>query len=578
MDKPTITHFDENSPSLADAYEVVNMGVVHDILLRYLPKNRPVIEIGCGSGRDAAILVDEGFDVTALDASAGMVSEAISRHPTLAGRVIHSDFPLPANSPLLSERYGGVISIATVMHVSNAHLFEFAMQVRELLDPGGILVISSSIGRGALPDDRDESGRLMIERPAEEIQLLFERTGFRFVTRHDTADASGRDIRWYTLIMERHEGGISRSVDEIETIISHDRKDTTYKIALLRALCDIAQSEQLAAKWRTDGFVAVPLGLVVEKWLIYYWPIIEADEHGEKVAIPQKRGREENVMLGFRRSVRELIARYHNLGGISAMYNDYISDTVPQELLSCVTNAVRDIDHAIRNGPIRYAGGAIEGQSKYFDYEREMHSRRRYESSGTASETLGSVLVPTGTWREMCLIGHWISESLVIRWAELTSELSNGAVSIEEVVGLLLRLPETDRDVLVAKAAFTRVPDLKCTWTGRSLHNRFAVDHMVPFSISHSNDLWNLAPSDISTNVSKSDKLVTMETLVSCKGRIFGNWEVLQDKAPKRFELEMKRSLLRLPYSGGWMDSAFSGLKEKVETIAILRGMSRWAP
>jgi hypothetical protein len=200
------------------------------------------------------------------------------------------------------------------MHIPNARLFEFAMQARDLLEPGGIIIVSSSIGRGDQPDDRDESGRLMIERPSEELQLLFERIGFRFITRIENTDAGGRDLRWYSLVMERQEGGISRSVDEIETIISHDRKDTTYKIALLRALCDIAQNEHLAVQWWADGFVSVPLRLVAEKWLFYYWPIIESDVGSRKVAVPQKRGREENVMLGFRKSMRELIVHYQCIG------------------------------------------------------------------------------------------------------------------------------------------------------------------------------------------------------------------------------------------------------------------------
>lgn len=344
--------------------------------------------------------------------------------------------------------------------------------------------------------------------------------------------------------MERQEGGISRSVDELETIISHDRKNTTYKIALLRALCDIAQSEQLAARWRPDGFVAVPLGLVVEKWLFYYWPIIEADGRGTEVVVPQQRGFEKNLMLGFRRDMRELIARYDQVGGISAMYHDYRSGAVPGELVPFVKSAVRAIDHAIRNGPVKYAGGAIEGQGRYFNYERVPGGGRKYESSCAAAETLGDVLVPASTWREMCLIGHWISESLVIRWAELTSRLSNGEVPIDKVVGLLLSPPETERDVWAARTAYADVPDLRCTWTGRRVSGRFAVDHVIPFSVSRSNDLWNLAPAAVSVNSGKSDKLVTINTLDASKKRIFTNWEVLQDREPRRFELEIKRGCL----------------------------------
>lgn len=165
MDEPTISHFDRNARSIAVEYEAADMREVHDLLFRYLPRGKPVLEIGSGSGRDAAFLAESGFDITAVDASAGMVSESALRHPVLADRLVRAEFPMPSGSPLLDERFGGVVSIATVMHIPNSHLFEFAMQLRELVEPGGILIISSSIGRGGLPGDRDENGRLLVERP-----------------------------------------------------------------------------------------------------------------------------------------------------------------------------------------------------------------------------------------------------------------------------------------------------------------------------------------------------------------------------------------------------------------------------
>lgn len=38
---------------------------------------------------------------------------------------------------------------------------------------------------------------------------------------------------WRTCALDR------QSIDEIETIISRDKKDATYKLVLLRALCDM---------------------------------------------------------------------------------------------------------------------------------------------------------------------------------------------------------------------------------------------------------------------------------------------------------------------------------------------------
>ena len=72
----------------------------------------------------------------------------------------------------------------------------------------------------------------------------------------------------------------------INTIIERDSKDTTYKFALLRSVIEVSQEFQHLRKEAGD-LVSLPLGLLIEKWLLYYYPIIESQEflpqmHGEK--------------------------------------------------------------------------------------------------------------------------------------------------------------------------------------------------------------------------------------------------------------------------------------------------------
>jgi hypothetical protein len=93
-----------------------------------------------------------------------------------------------------------------VMHLTDAELRECATQLRDLLTADGLLVLQLSIGRGGLSQGRDDAGRLYHERPPEEVQLLFERLGFRLVAREDSPDFMNRDISWYTLVLQRAKG------------------------------------------------------------------------------------------------------------------------------------------------------------------------------------------------------------------------------------------------------------------------------------------------------------------------------------------------------------------------------------
>jgi hypothetical protein len=59
----------------------------------------------------------------------------------------------------------------------------------------------------------------------------------------------------------------------IATILKHDTKTTSYKLALVRALGDLVLSVPDVAP-RTQA-VAVPLRWLAELWVAYYWPFMD---------------------------------------------------------------------------------------------------------------------------------------------------------------------------------------------------------------------------------------------------------------------------------------------------------------
>ncbi len=173
---------------------------LHARLSSILPPGAAVLEIGCGSGREAEFLRSRGCEVTGIDASAAMVAEAIRIHPALAGRLSCAALPLPVRSPLLLRTFDAVVAVAVFMHVPDAELEAAAAQVRVLVRPGGILFLDVSRDRENLVGDRDGTGRLFRERDPDEYRLLFERRGFVLVDRHETGDSLSRPgLRWVCL-------------------------------------------------------------------------------------------------------------------------------------------------------------------------------------------------------------------------------------------------------------------------------------------------------------------------------------------------------------------------------------------
>ena len=61
--------------------------IVLDVLRRFvIPKEAPILEIGCGEGRDARAVLDEGYNLLATDISPEAISYCRTRFPRFSDR------------------------------------------------------------------------------------------------------------------------------------------------------------------------------------------------------------------------------------------------------------------------------------------------------------------------------------------------------------------------------------------------------------------------------------------------------------------------------------------------------------
>jgi SAM-dependent methyltransferase len=205
MDAKTVSHYDTHAREQSSRYESANLSPLYTFLLQHLtPRGASVLELGCGSGRDAAFLLANGYDLTGIDASAGMVAEATRIHPELAGRVSCAAVPVSDDSPLLLRTFDAVLSIAMFMHIPDPDLPTVVLQVRGLVRPGGALILDVSVGHAGLKAGRDARGRLFLERTPEEYRRIFEHNGFNFAAQRSTVDSLSRPyLRWVSLVFHR---------------------------------------------------------------------------------------------------------------------------------------------------------------------------------------------------------------------------------------------------------------------------------------------------------------------------------------------------------------------------------------
>ena len=73
----------------------------------------------------------------------------------------------------------------------------------------------------------------------------------------------------------------------------------------------------------------------------------------------------------------------------------------------------RKIAQAIKNGPVKHSGGSLD-TGAVFAYDKVNRS----------------VVMPAEMWRELTLLGHWILDAVIVRWAALTERFADAVVPI----------------------------------------------------------------------------------------------------------------------------------------------------
>lgn len=146
------------------------------------------------------------------------------------------------------------------------------------------------------------------------------------------------------------------------TIINRDTKTATYKLALLRACCDIAQRENGLVHWTADGRAAIPADLVAEKWIEYYWPLVSSPKF---LAQTQGETPVSKKPVAFRRDLSDFIASYAGSGDRNAYIDDRDAGSLSPRLLSSRSKLITRVRNTIIKGPVYYSGGGASNDKRF---------------------------------------------------------------------------------------------------------------------------------------------------------------------------------------------------------------------
>jgi SAM-dependent methyltransferase len=138
--------YNKNSQQFFNDTFTVDMGAIYARFLKNLPEGCKILDMGCGSGRDAYYFHSKGFEVEAFDASHEMVrlaSEATGL------KINQSTF----ENYITNHPFDGIWACASLLHLPKMQHPKIFLKYYKTLNLGGKFYMSFKYGDGEYEKD-----------------------------------------------------------------------------------------------------------------------------------------------------------------------------------------------------------------------------------------------------------------------------------------------------------------------------------------------------------------------------------------------------------------------------------------
>jgi len=547
-------YYEANADRLAVSYELLDADQLNAWFADVLPSApAAVLDIGAGSGRDAAWLASRGLDVVAVEPAANMVREARRIHPHSVIQWIEGDaLPGLERTLRLGQAFDFILLSAVWMHVPVQDRTRAFRKIVSLMKPGARMAMTLRHGPAA-------NGQTVFEVSTAEIENLARAHG-AYVERvhHAVPDQGGRsEVSWTQVIVRLPDDGTG-ALPLLRQIILNDSKETTYKLALLRVLCRIADGAAGLARPYGEELVAVPLGLVGLYWLRLFKPLLAAN-------LPQSADNIGLSRLGF---VGE---PYRVLQGVSHLDLRLGMSGFAPEIAVALHDALRDTVNTIVRMPARYTTYA-DGRPVFITMKNRCgRCPQQLRLDDPYLNSFGELQVPVSLWMAFQRYAVWIEPAIEAEWVNLMQRFlqRQGREVDPSALARGMIWSDPSRDVRLAREralAMIESGPFQCVWSGKPLTaDTLAMDHCLPFAVWSCEDLWNLFPTHRTVNGRKSDRLPSTDLLRRRQGAISEWWErgycpPEQPSLRNRFEMEARATLPSIAAADITPGDIFSGL------------------
>ncbi|GGF27473.1 hypothetical protein [Hymenobacter cavernae] len=379
----------------------------------------------------------------------------------------------------------------------------------------------------------------------------------------------------------------------IATILKHDTKTTSYKMALLRAINDVVLMYPDMA--RKGQAVAVPLSRIATLWAAYYWPFVD-----EQLPIYQKARSVVNGQLQNDISFRPALSRLRLQWQQEVQLTPQAADgfflltemstprrraTYSATLQQTYKLATEAITGAIQM-PIRHSG---PGEWTVFDKPARLDKLAIPVVPLPSTQANEVCLVITADlWQAFHRLSLYIEALCLHEWCLFTEKVPQDAtheVTRGVIYTLLTARPDNRRplswernqvDILLLE----QVP-IFCLWTGRRITQpaHYDLDHLLPLKIYPINELWNVLPVDKEFNQRrKRDRIPKTSDLFAAQPRVAAAYTAYHHSTKLRAAIHEDAALrfVNLTPGPSFADSLAQQALSFIDNVATARFATRF--
>jgi SAM-dependent methyltransferase len=188
-----MNYYNDNAKAFIERSISIDMTLVYDKFLPYLPLGGTILDVGSGPGRDSKEFLTLGYKPTLIEPSSELSKYAkeYTNLEVIEKEVLNFE---------TDQQFDGIWACASLLHLKSSELPKVFSHLYKLLKPSGVMYCSFK--KGDFEGMRD--GRWFTDLTEESLKGIVSKTNFRLKEIWGNTEVrAGVHVKWLNIILEQ---------------------------------------------------------------------------------------------------------------------------------------------------------------------------------------------------------------------------------------------------------------------------------------------------------------------------------------------------------------------------------------